>query len=330
MNPTHKPFIFLIGVRKAGTTSLFEMLARHPQIGTNLFSKEPQILCLPEEQLQQQAHLLEADYPSDKSHFLDGSTYYLYSPSALHHIKNYFPQSKMLLILRDPAKRAYSAYWHLKKKSQGVEKRTFEACIAPLLPSNAKGIHFQEKQALAAAQQKGDIAPEKMDYSALEKKYGLDWKSIFKDPFFQYYYIGESFYHYYLQAWLDHFDPSRLKIVLLEELQQAPAQVMADIFRFLELPALEIHATSVANPSTAAQSFLSRLAIRIYQTGVVRQLLRIFGSQKGRLISRLKSGLYSKTPEMSLDTYAKTRSLLQEEFDYWQQHLPQTKELWKQ
>ncbi|HMQ48399.1 MAG TPA: sulfotransferase [Saprospiraceae bacterium] len=330
MNPKHKPFIFLIGVRKAGTTSLFEMLARHPQIGTNLFSKEPQILCLPQEHLDRQFDLLERDYPSDTSHVLDGSTFYLYSKNALNAIKTGFPNSKILIILRDPAKRAYSAYWHLKKKSQGVEKRTFEACIDPLLPSNAKGIHFQERQALQAAKEKGLIAPDKMDYTALEQKYGVDWRQIFTDPFFQYHYIGESCYHHYLQSWHDHFDESQLKIVLLEELQKDTSRVLFEVFNFLGLAPYDQVEASAANPTMAAQSSLSRLAIRIYQTGVVRQLLRIFGSHKSRIIGRLKSGLYSKAPEMSLDVYTKTRTLLQAEYDYWQQHLPQTKELWKQ
>lgn len=142
------PSIIGIGVQKAGTTSLYQWLIQHPQIIANTGevhyfdfhynrgeswyrSNFPLnlFLSLRESLLQKKVKTCEV------------TPNYLFAPQAIPRMKNLLPDSKLLVLLRDPVDRAISHYYHQVHK--GREERRFNEAIQyerQLLESNANQI----------------------------------------------------------------------------------------------------------------------------------------------------------------------------------------------
>lgn len=123
------PNFFLVGAAKAGTTAVHVYLYQHPEVYMS-FLKEPKYLSI-------SANKFPHNGPGDKkvddgiiksrdeylSLFKDAqnekiigesSADYLYfHDTAIPLIKTICPQAKILIMLRDPADRAYSAYRHM-------------------------------------------------------------------------------------------------------------------------------------------------------------------------------------------------------------------------
>lgn len=119
---------FLIGVQKAGTSSFYNWLSQHPEINAPKEMKDTHFFSQ-EKYLQKGTGWLESFYRPgiSKPVLLNGAVNYIYFPQIPQAIKEYNNNSKFILILRNPVKRAFSAYQYLSKL--GLEKRTFEQAI---------------------------------------------------------------------------------------------------------------------------------------------------------------------------------------------------------
>lgn len=141
MNP-RKPDFFIVGAAKAGTTALYALLSRHPQVymspikEPNYFSKDINLeLLRPQVKERLRAENLDAyfrdgmkrilhrAYIRDEATYLrlfapasadkkagEASASYLYSTLAAEEIKKFNPQARIIIILREPAARAYSHF----------------------------------------------------------------------------------------------------------------------------------------------------------------------------------------------------------------------------
>lgn len=124
----HSPNTFLIGVQKAGTSSFYDWLSQHPEIFA------------PEE--MKDLHVFSSDeyYPKRKEMFssfykayqeekiiLKGGVNYIYFPFVAERIFQFNPDAKLILILRNPVKRAVSAYNYFT--NLGWETRTFSDAL---------------------------------------------------------------------------------------------------------------------------------------------------------------------------------------------------------
>lgn len=120
------PNAFLVGAGKAGTTALFYYLERHPEIflpalkEINFFAVEGQpafpdvgAIRVNERTVWQEQEYLDlfADWKDEKIAF-DCSPSYLYYPDAARRIHAANPDARIVIILRQPAERAFSAYLH--------------------------------------------------------------------------------------------------------------------------------------------------------------------------------------------------------------------------
>lgn len=139
-NVENKANFFIVGTAKAGTTSIHHYLKEHnnvylspikepnyfgsdinPNLFSNTFKKNLPILSSyfkkkPLKELQQ-AYLRDSDQykmlfsdSKNASILCDSSTSYLYSEKAAEEILKYNPNSKILIVLREPTSRAYSHY----------------------------------------------------------------------------------------------------------------------------------------------------------------------------------------------------------------------------
>lgn len=113
MLPVNDPKFIIIGAQKSGTSSLHYYLRQHPQI-VGSYPKE--------------IHYFDRDIHTGKSialykqHFrglssrihFEATPSYIYTPDTAARIHAQYPDIKLILVLRDPVKRAYSAWNHYR------------------------------------------------------------------------------------------------------------------------------------------------------------------------------------------------------------------------
>lgn len=124
------PNFLIIGAAKAGTTSLHYYLNQHPEIYMSSI-KEPMFFALEGKKLNFQNPDRGINYNAvtrlDEYIKLfedvtteiaigETSPLYLYDSQAPKKIKHYIPDAKLIVLLRNPVERAYSAYSHLVRE----------------------------------------------------------------------------------------------------------------------------------------------------------------------------------------------------------------------
>ncbi len=181
------PNFFLAGAPKAGTTSLYSYLRQHPDIYMSPV-KEPSYFAseVRPENLAQEYRAAAVKANQRLRGLLDGpdrgampddgfitewadylklfahaggqcavgeaSVCYLWSPTAARNIYNAVPHAKIILILRDPAERAFSQYLH--NAADGAVRASFHDQIRagarnerrefhPLYPFLENGLYFE-------------------------------------------------------------------------------------------------------------------------------------------------------------------------------------------
>ncbi|MCL6547476.1 MAG: sulfotransferase [Alicyclobacillus sp.] len=123
-----KPNFLIVGAAKSGTTSLDRYLHQHPEVYMAP-RKETHYFAAPEmpdrfegpgdepftDNLIRDESEYEAMFEQVRGEKAVGesSVYYLYYPGAAERIARALPDVKIIMVLRDPVERAYSAYMHL-------------------------------------------------------------------------------------------------------------------------------------------------------------------------------------------------------------------------
>ncbi len=122
------PNTFLIGVQKAGTTTLNNWLSQHPQVyGYASLKDIPLFVKFPEEKQLNKRLALETPRYSSEKIVLHSAVNYIFYPSLLQKIAAKKPDAKLLLILRNPVSRATSSYFYFEKMMR--EKRDIEEAL---------------------------------------------------------------------------------------------------------------------------------------------------------------------------------------------------------
>lgn len=235
---TKLPDFLIIGAPKAGTTSLYKYLQRHPSIFMPK-KKEPHFFSFEGRTTgfngPGQAKFVEKrvtrfeDYASlfksadDDAVIGEASTSYLYIPEAAARIKHYLPNAKIIAILRHPVDRAFSHYLH-HFRNGGETLLNFTEAIA--------AEDFRQKQG---------------------------WS-----PFWQYTAIG--FYYQHLKRYFDLFGSESIKICLYDDFASDSSKVIQDIFSFVgarpDLYGLGMDETRY-NPSTIRVEYRSPFVHRL-------------------------------------------------------------------
>jgi hypothetical protein len=141
---TNRPNFFIIGAAKAGTSSLYRYIAQHPEVFMSPV-KEPHFFSYRERALFSKgpgdddrvrdatpdvhSYLrLFKDVKGEKA-IGEASTTYLDSLDAPGRIREFAPNAKIIVMLRNPVDRAYASFMHLRR--DGVETCVaFEAALA--------------------------------------------------------------------------------------------------------------------------------------------------------------------------------------------------------
>lgn len=119
-----EPDFLILGVTKCGTTTLYRWMVQHPDI-YDRHKKELHFFDRPE--------IYKKGLKWYRQQFLDekvsgeASPGYFWKKECLERIHKFCPNSKLIVICRNPIKRAISAYFMHKRN--GDEKRSFEKAV---------------------------------------------------------------------------------------------------------------------------------------------------------------------------------------------------------
>lgn len=257
MSDPRLPNFFVLGAAKAGTTTLHSLLAEHPDVFAPLI-KEPQFFCNDELYSHGLTDYLGRHF-ADAQRFAargDFTPHYLCFERTAKKIARDIPVShqRFIVLLRDPAKRAYSLYWNMVAERQ-------------------EDLPFVE--ALAA------------EPARLAELAALDEPCICS---LKYRYVDSGLYAQQVERYLRYFKPEQFLFLTFDELVKEPTLLLRKVTDFLGISPLAGKApTAAKNPSgmprfRALHSLVSR-------SNPVKSLIKPLLSESLR--QRLTTQLYA-------------------------------------
>jgi hypothetical protein len=209
------PNVLIAGGQRCGTTSMYRALSQHPSALKAVMHKG--------------VHYFDTNYDHSlswyRSHFpllmtyrkiqhdtattpvtFESSPYYGFHPLAAERIERDLPGVKLLVLIRDPVERAYSAHAH--ELARGFETEPFEAALE-----------------LEAERVAGEEAKLRADpsYQSLRHQHNA--------------YVGRGQYVELLRRLEGVFGRDRLHVVDSQRFFDDPEPTFADVLSFLALPA---------------------------------------------------------------------------------------------
>ena len=216
------PDFFVIGAGRTGTTSLYHYLDQHPSLSKSAYDE----LGYFDVNFHLGLHWYRSLFPSIftkykiklKTNFFmtyDVTPSYVRRPWNAERIKKLFPNTKLIIVLRNPVDRTYSHY-HLAKKFG--ETRTFDELVK---------------------EDMNNILKWKVD-SKDDNYFGTKVEKSF---------LARGFYAEQLEKWFKLFSTNQIMIVPSEKLASDTQNTMSGIFKFLNLPEFKIPNTKKVNVS---------------------------------------------------------------------------------
>ena len=200
----NQPNFFVVGAPKCGTTALSEYLREHPNVFISE-PKEPHYFTFDFEQYRVTktwSEYLNLFSSSTSEHIAigEGSVFYLCSSVALEKIKEYDPQAKIIVMLRNPVDMIYSFHSQLVFTADENEK------------------NFEKAWRLQKTRQQGKQIPSQCREPAF-----LQYAEMGK--------LGQQIEK--LQAV---FPTEQVKIVLFEDFVKSTKNVYDEVLQFLAVP----------------------------------------------------------------------------------------------
>jgi len=218
-----EPNFFVVGAPRAGTTSLWHYLRQHPDVlmPSTSDTKEPSHFADPlptwaEPFRDRSAYLKLFATPGTEKAIGEASPTYLGSEGCAQRIHDAYPDARIIISLRQPARRAFSFYQYMCQ--WGLE----------WLPSFERALE-EEDDRLADAEFQSDQA---------------FWFGAFL-------YFRGSLYSNQVKQWVEVFPREQIHILTFEDLKRSPLETTQKIYRFLDVDPDFIPAFWRANRSRA-------------------------------------------------------------------------------
>jgi hypothetical protein len=129
-----RPGVIVVGAQRCGTTTLYRVLSEHPDLVRPTFSKGIFFFDLNYERGERWyrghfpiAAIARRRVPGPAPVAFESSGYYSFHPLAAGRIGRDLPGVRIILMVRDPVERAYSAYKH--ELARGFETESFERAL---------------------------------------------------------------------------------------------------------------------------------------------------------------------------------------------------------
>ena len=195
------PNLIIAGVNKAGTTSLFAYLSKHPQVGCSSIKETCYFLPKRYCETMQPVSEYEALFKGAETYpvVMEATPGYFYGGKELiREVDSLLPDTKIILILRDPADRLLSFFYFMKSMLLIDENMTLESYVARC---------------------------KSLDRVALSQRDN--------NPFFG---VEGGYYHQYIDCWVESFG-DRIKILFFEDLKQNPEAMLMSLSDWLDIDA---------------------------------------------------------------------------------------------
>tara|TARA_B100000029_G_scaffold103718_1_gene94261 strand:+ start:9317 stop:10213 length:897 start_codon:yes stop_codon:yes gene_type:complete len=215
------PEVIIIGVGRGGTTSLFHYLSQHPCIRGSAYDE----LGFFDENYHLGINWYRSLFPTKSSgneimkkfgRFLtyEVTPQYLRKPWVAKRILETYPNMKLIVMLRNPIDKSLSHY-HLAKRNNHK-----------LLKKDGKIMSFDE------VVDKDIKFLSNLDMNNLDENY---FRNVITKTF-----LGRGFYAQFFNEWFKVFSRKQFLILSTEELADQTQNVLKQIFRFLNIPEMDI------------------------------------------------------------------------------------------
>ena len=219
-----EPGFLVVGAQRSGTTTLYRMLVEHPCVVRPSFAKGIGYFDLNygrgerwyRGHFPMRAAAARRTGKSGSPMTFESSGYYLYHPLAAQRIGAQLPEVKVVVLVRDPVERAFSAHAH--ELARGFESEPFERAIE-LEPARIEG---EEARLITD--------PEYVSYNHRHFSY-----------------LARGRYAEQIQRYYDALGRERVMIIDAQDLFARPEAAYADLLEFLGLPEFEATQTGVHN-----------------------------------------------------------------------------------
>jgi len=220
-----------IGAQKAGTSTLFRLLQEHPEIFVPP-SKEDPLFDRPVTTPQVTDYMVKRFRTVAKSIKCGTVTpQYMISVDIAERVHTYLPDARIIAILRNPIYRAFSHYQMATRKSH--EGRSFDEAVRSQI-----------------SQLEAGHRPEPHDDTEA--------------------YVWRGCYATLLKPWFEQFDRSQILVVLTDDLEKDPVQVMTEIQKHL---GITVHAPT--NPNLYSNVAPPTHRLSILRTALEASLRRL-------------------------------------------------------
>ncbi|WP_022793415.1 sulfotransferase family protein [Marinococcus halotolerans] len=274
-----KPNFIIVGASKAGTTSLHHYLSQHSDI---LMSnpKETHFFEVESDEKSYDYYIKKyfKNWNGEKA-VGEATPSYLYVPFVPKKIHQFNPEMKLIIILRNPTQRAFSAWWMHRQK--GRENLSFKSAIE----NNFNRINKENTFV-------GEKGKEnwKNNFEALKQN-----KILYRT------YIDMGYYSEQLLNYMHYFEKNQMHIILLEDLISDPEKELREIFEFLGVDKNEKIDVNKKNES------LSRSAFPIYRLVGTKNVQKIAKVLPSKLKKVLIIFLRGKSKTVNIDEETKTK-----------------------
>jgi hypothetical protein len=216
------PGFIIIGAQRAGTTSLFYYLRRHPEIrrpssgdGSVDWPKELHFF---DEHYARGLDWYRTFFPLAAERKLarmrgrnlvagEATPYYLFHEAVPERVAASLPDVRLIALLRDPVERAYSHYQLMRRT--GREKLSFAKAIAAEEKRLANQGLNQEAQTRNASGNRGHHHHRHRAY------------------------LSRGLYADQLERWYAHFPREQLMVIRAEDFLSRPTEIYSEVLRFL-------------------------------------------------------------------------------------------------
>lgn len=236
------PSFLIIGAQRAGTTSLFEYLRSHQEVGGPTCGSDAapwaKELHFFDDRFPRGLDWYRSSFPTSARQRLarirgrnliagEATPYYIFHPAVPGRIAETLPEVRLIALLRDPVERAYSHYQLMRR--EGREKLSFEDALDA------------EEERLAGEEERILADP---DYRSRKHR--------------NFSYAARGLYADQIERWLAYFPREQLLVLRAEDFLARPAAVYAEVLAFLGLPPCGLKEAPLFNrlPYTAIEPAL--------------------------------------------------------------------------
>lgn len=262
------PDLFIAGVRRCGTTSLFRWLADHPDVCAS--------------STKETAYLMDPDSPNFRSeanwhdhgpagyrqffahchgqaHRLEATTRYIHQRTARSVLAGQDPQPHIIIMLRDPTERIYSVYrYAINNRGTLLPDTSFAQFVNAIRQGRPQELFQFSTDDPAGREMAGEMAliQEEIDYGR---------------------------YVEVLRLWREAIEPGKLHVYLLEDMRLDASRFMTRLCREVELDPspfmeqrLEPQNQSVLISARRLHRITRNLAPKVPRNAVTRGLYKVY------------------------------------------------------